>query len=116
MDSLYRERDYLISRGRNPDDQDRIRKIDNEIHSVLFMDDYAAVVIDHVCHYDDMIRDGFKINGKTYRRISCSAGQARQSTVIFCCDEIIDEVRRRIDNGRNLMKPIAPSKYNAYFG
>ena len=40
----------------------------------------------------------------------------RVSTVVFCCDEIIDELKRRLNNGRDLNKKISPSKFNTYFG
>jgi hypothetical protein len=42
--------------------------------------------------------------------------QARNSTVVLVNDEIADELRRRINNGRDMTKPLAASKFNAYFG
>ena len=48
--------------------------------------------------------------------MSCSASQARVSTIVFVDESIKDELRDRLDNGRDLNHLLAPSKYNAYFG
>ena len=34
----------------------------------------------------------------------------------MCCESIIDEVKERLNNDRDVTIPIAPSKFNAYFG
>lgn len=99
---------------------DRIDEIQNKINKTMFIPNYITVVIEHNKHYEYLYQNGFTvtINNVTrhYKRISCSAGQARVSTVAFCSDDIIDEVKCRINNGRKLDKPIASSKFNSYFG
>ena len=57
------------------------------------------VVMDNVKQYEYLYKNGFQVNEKTYRRLSCSAGQARVSTVIFCNEAILPEVKRRLNNG-----------------
>ena len=78
--------------------------------------EYITVSMDDNSHYDYIFKNGIVVNGREYRRLSCSAGQARNSTVVLCDVSIIDEVKRRINNGRKMDKPLAPSKFNAYFG
>lgn len=99
---------------------DRIIEIQNKINRTMFIPNYITVVIDHNSHYDYLYQNGFTvtIDGVTrhYRRISCSAGQARVSTVAFASTDIIDELKLRLNNGRDITKKIAPSKFNAYFG
>jgi len=92
------------------------KRIQDKINRTMFMEDYVVVVMDNAKQYKYLYHNGFYINGKLYRRLSCSAGQARVSTVIFCNVEIIDEVKFRLDNGRDLTKKFSPSKFNAYFG
>lgn len=116
VERLVEARDKLRRRRNTPEVHSEIVRLQKLIFGLLYVPDYVTVVIDHNAHYKRIIKDGVTINGKVYRRISCSAGQARACTVVLCNTEIIDEVRRRIDNGRNMMKPLAPSKYNAYFG
>ena len=99
---------------------DRINDIQKKINHTMFIPNYITVVIDHNSHYDYLYQKGFTvtIDGTTrhYRRISCSAGQARVSTVAFASTDIIDELKLRLNNGRDTTKKIAPSKFNAYFG
>lgn len=90
--------------------------IQNKINRTLFQEDYVAVVMDNVKHYDYLYSYGFTINGQIYKRLSCSASQSRVSTVIFCRENIINEVTKRLNNGRNTNKKFSPSKFNAYFG
>lgn len=101
-----------------------VRRIQFEINRNLYIPDIVSIVVKHPSHYRYLAKHGFQISqnvhGKektrTFKRLSCSAGQARNSTVIFCNVEIIDEVKRRINNNRNLTVPVSPSKFNAYFG
>ena len=95
---------------------ERINYLQCKINKTMFIDNYVTVKIEHPSHYNYMFNNGFIVNGKKYKRFSCSAGQARVSTVVFVSEDIYDELNRRLNNGRNLNKPIAPSKFNAYFG
>jgi len=82
----------------------------------MYIPEYITVTMDSVKEYEKIYKKGFVFNGKIYKRLSCSASQARVSTVVFCDETIKTELKRRLDNGRDLNHPLAPSKYNAYFG
>ena len=83
---------------------------------MMYIPEYITVVMDNVQDYKKIYEKGFKFNGILYKRLSCSASQARVSTVVFCDDRIRQELKRRLDNGRDINHLLAPSKYNAYFG
>lgn len=93
-----------------------LKRLQNKINRTLFQEDYITVVMDTIKQYEYLYHNGFIVNGKKYKRLSCSASQARTSTVVFCCEDIIEEVKHRLNNGRNQNKKISPSKFNAYFG
>ena len=115
LERLFRERNIRKKRNnknKSTENSDRII----QIHRTMFIPDYITIVIEHPSHYNKLFNEGLTINQKRYRRLSCSAGQARVSTVVFCCEDIIDELRERLNNGRDLTKKTAPSKFNAYFG
>jgi hypothetical protein len=95
---------------------DELKRLQNKINRTMFIEDYVVVVMDSIKQYEYLYKNGFYINGKCYKRLSCSSGQARVSTVIFCNDQIIDEVKNRLNNGRNENIEFSPSKFNAYFG
>jgi len=119
LERLFKERDIRKrknNKGNSKENSDRIAQIQDKINRTMFIPDYITIVMEHPSHYKKLYKDGLKINNKLYKRFSCSAGQARVSTVVFCCEEILDELRERLNNGRDLNKKIAPSKFNAYFG
>lgn len=92
------------------------KEVQQKINETLFISDYVTIVIESEKDYDYICDKGVIINGKSYHRLSCSAGQARKSTIVVCADDIIDTVIQRLDNGRDKTVPLAASKYNAYFG
>lgn len=94
----------------------QIQSIQDKINRTMFIPEYISVVIEHEKQYNYLYANGFKVNGVIYRRLSCSAGQARVSTVIFCSEVIIDELEEVLNNNRNKNVPVVPSKFNAYFG
>ena len=91
-------------------------KVQKKLDEAMFMPDYVIIEMKHNSHYDYLFANGLKLNGKLYKRFSCSASQARVSNVMFANTEIIDELNKRIDNGRNLNKELVSSKFNAYKG
>ena len=95
---------------------DEAKRIQDKINRTLFNPDYVIVVMDTFKQYEELYRNGFCINGVRYRRFSCSAGQARTSTVIFGNESILPKVTEILNNGRDLNKKLSPSKFNAYFG
>lgn len=90
--------------------------IQSKIYRSCYVEEYIIIVMDRDSHYEYMYENGLYINGERYDRLSCSASQARTSTVIFCKSNILEEVERRLNNGRNMEKKFSPSKFNAYFG
>ena len=116
LESWYSERDTIKKRKNTKDNRNRLKELQNNIYNMMYIPQYITVVMENIKDYERMFKKGFKFNGKTYRRFSCSASQARVSTIVFVDETIKDELKRRLDNGRDLNKPLAPSKYNAYFG
>lgn len=125
VEEYYAEReeyDYRLAHSNKLSKEDiekittKRKEIQYAINETLFMSDYITIVIESEKDYDYICDKGVIINGKSYHRLSCSAGQARKSTIVVCADDIIDEVTRRIDNGRDKTVSLAASKYNAYFG
>lgn len=84
-----------------------------ELDSLLFKPDYMHLVIDHD---KDLYRacKGFEINGVRYRRLVGTNGGVKQSTIVFVNEKLVDELRRRIDNGRSHDVLQIPSKFEAY--
>lgn len=116
LEEWYKERDYLKKKKNTKENRERIKELQESIYNMMYIPQYITVVMESIKDYERMFKKGFIFNGKVYKRFSCSASQARVSTIVFVTEEIKDELKRRLDNGRDLNHPLAPSKYNAYFG
>ena len=57
---------------------------------------------------------GFSINGINYKRLLGTNGGIKNSTIVFVSERHADELRRRIDNGRNMEQKLVPAKLEAY--
>lgn len=116
LEEWYYERDKIKNRANSEENKKRIREIQDKIYQMMYIPEYITVVIENNKHYEKFYKKGFIFNGSKYTRFSCSASQARVSTVVFIKDELKPKMKEILDNGRKLDKPMAPSKYNAYFG
>ena len=95
---------------------DEAKRIQDKINRMLFNPDYVTVVMDNLKQYNYLYHNGFTINNEKYKRLSCGAGQARVSTVVFGNEKVVPKVKEKLNNGRDLNKKFSPSKFNAYFG
>ena len=116
LEEWYSERDKIKKKKNSKDNRKRLKELQDNIYNMMYIPQYITVVMDNKKDYERMYKKGFLFNGVEYRRFSCSASQARVSTIAFVASNIKQELKRRLDNGRKLDKPLAPSKYNAYFG
>lgn len=116
IDKMYIERDKLLNRTRTRENKELIHKIQNKINELTFIPEYIAIVMNHPKQYEHLYYNGLMLNGQKYVRLSCSAGQARVSTVVFCSEDVYSELDKILNNSRDLMKPLTPSKFNAYYG
>jgi len=128
LESWYDERNKLKKKKKTTiEEKKRIRELQDMIYNMMYIPQYITVSMDNVPDYEKIYHDGFYFNHRWFKRISCSASQARVSTVVFCdCgdekdvyekeDSIRLQLKNRLDNGRDLSHPLAPSKYNAYLG
>lgn len=116
LEEWYSERDRIKKRKNTKENRARLKELQQNIYDMMYISEYITVVMESIKDYERMYKKGFVFNGKTYKRFSCSASQARVSTIVFVDEKIKPELKRRLDNGRDLQHPLAPSKYNAYFG
>ena len=96
--------------------EELIRELQDKIYRTSYIEEYLVIVMDNFQQYEYLYKNGVIINGEKYVRLSCSSSQARVSTVIFCNELIVEEVDKRLNNGRNVEKKFSPSKFNAYYG
>ena len=91
----------------------RIKDLYKQLNALKFKRDYVCIVMDSVKDYD-RCNQGFKINGIQYRRLMGTNGGIKNSTIIYINAALYDEIKKRIDNGRDLNKELVPAKLEAY--
>ena len=91
----------------------RVKQLYAELDEIQFKPDYLCVIIDREKDYLRACR-GFKINGLKYQRLLGTNGGVKNSTIVFISDRHADEIKRRINNGRNMEKEMVPAKLEAY--
>lgn len=90
-----------------------IRQLYAELDDIQFKPDYMSLIIDKEKDYHRACR-GFSINGVEYERLLGTNGGIKNETIVFVSKRLAGELRRRIDNGRDLTKELVPAKLEAY--
>lgn len=90
-----------------------IKKLYAQLDKLQFEENYMCLIIDRNKDYR-RAKNGFKINGVKYVRLVGTNGGIKCSTIVFVSEKLAGELRRRIDNGRDLEKPLVPAKLEAY--
>lgn len=83
------------------------------LDNIQFKPDYLCVIIDKEKDYHRACR-GFSINGMGYQRLLGTNGGVKNETIVFISNRHAKEIKRRIDNGRDLQKELVPAKLEAY--
>lgn len=90
-----------------------IRELYRNLYELQFVADYITVVMDSEKDYD-RANKGFKINGVEYRRFLGTAGGIKNSTIVYVSKDVYPELKRRMDNGRDMNVKLVPAKLEAY--
>lgn len=91
----------------------RIKALYEQLDAIQFKPDYLCVIIDREKDYRRAC-NGFSINGIGYQRLLGTNGGVKNETIVFISNRHADEIKRRIDNGRDLEKQLVPAKLEAY--
>lgn len=107
---------------KNPANRRLIEDYYQTLYNIQFQKDYVCVVMANDSDYD-RANLGFSINyglvdGKAdivhYRRFLGTNGGIKNSTIVYVNEKIYPELKKRLDNGRNLAQKFVPAKLEAY--
>lgn len=74
-----------------------------------------SVEINKKSHFSRAVgKRSIKINGNTFRRFVGTTGGLKNNTILFVNVEVLDELNKRCDCGRNKSVPLVPAKFEAY--
>ena len=91
----------------------RIKQLYAQLDDIQFKPDYMCLIIDKGKDYHRAC-SGFSINGLKYQRLLGTNGGVKNETIVFVSERHAEEIRRRIDNGRDPEKEMVPAKLEAY--
>lgn len=100
---------------------EEIHRIYNEMDKLRFRPEYLCLQCDSKKDYFTAC-NGFRVNGMEYQRLLGTSGGVKQSVIVFVSTHtvngmpLIDELRRRINNGRDESNEYIPAKLEAYMG
>lgn len=95
------------------ENRSKISELYKELYRLQFREDYVCVVMKNNSHYK-RANEGFRINGISYKRLLCTTGGVKTSTVVYVSDKIHQELKKRLSNNHNINIPLVPAKYSAY--
>lgn len=97
----------------SPENRREIRQLYQQLDKIQFKPDYVTVVIHNKRDYR-RARKGFYINGVRYERLLGTTGGVKNNTIVFVSSRLVNELRKRINNGRNPDQEFIPAKLEAY--
>ena len=92
------------------------------LYNLQFQRNYICVIMNSKSDYD-RVNQGFTINYGIvdrkecvikYRRFLGTNGGIKNSTIVYVNADIYDELKLRLDNGRDMSKELVPAKLEAY--
>lgn len=112
--SRLRSEIHKLSHSDAPNKKSRLRRLYEQLNTLLFKPDYLCLVMDTDADYDRAYKKGFTVNGIRYTRLLATTGQVKNKTIVFTSDTLKPALRKRMDNGRNPDIPYVPAKFGAY--
>ena len=96
-----------------------MKKLYSELDKLQFKPEYVSIIIDKAKDFDELNK-GFCINGMKFLRFVGTPNGLKKQTVVYVCEEnkksaaMHQELRLRLNNGRDVNMKLVPAKYEAY--
>lgn len=110
---IKKEIKFLKKQKNTAESKKKLKELYQELYKVQFKEDYVCIIMDKKSDYD-RANKGFKINGVEYRRLLTTTNGVKTSTVVYTSVRLRDELKKRIENGRNTEMKLVPAKLGAY--
>lgn len=112
----------IKKKPKSKENKNKISNYYDTLYNLQFQRDYVCVIMNSNKDYD-RANKGFSINygivnGKecviNYRRFLGTNGGIKNSTIVYVNEDIYPELKKRLDNGRNMETKLVPAKLEAY--
>lgn len=92
----------------------QIKNLYNELDKYQFKKDYVCVVVEDKKDFKYLCKNGFTLNKIKYRWLLGTPGGVKKRTLVFINEKLLYDLKKKIDNGRDLTKQFTPAKLEAY--
>lgn len=113
VEKLKKEIKNVRKRENTIQNRNKLKDLYRRLEDIQFKKDYLCLIIDREKDYWRAC-NGFTINETRYVRLVGTNGGIKNSTIVFVSDKLVDELRRRMDNGRDQSMELVPAKFEAY--
>lgn len=117
--SIRRSINSIKQKPKSAENKKAIHQYYAALDKLQFKPEYVSIIIDKTSDFFELNK-GFYINGLKYLRFVGTPNGLKKQTVVYVCEEnesgamIHQELRQRLNNGRNTNVPLVPAKYEAY--
>lgn len=108
---LIKELKTLKKEKNSNKNKEKIKEIYLKINKMQYIPELINIVMSKPNDIDKL-KNGFTVNGVTYRRFIGSPNQVKKSTVMY--SSLVDRLNPLVENGRDPEFKIIPAKYEAY--
>lgn len=102
----------------------KLKALQQELFNMLYFPYIASIHVDKAKHYDKLL-EGFTINvidnetgevisSTNYKYFLSTSASIKKWEIFFVDERYVDELQRRVDNGRDKTKQFVPAKLAAY--
>lgn len=119
LKEIARELRALRKQSKSREQIRTMKELYRQQSEIQYLPEYICVVSNTQAAFKRACK-GFSVNGMRYGRLVGTTGGVKNSTVVFAAEvgrngaPVLDELRRRINNGRDLTKEFVPAKLEAY--
>lgn len=110
---IKKEIKFIKKQKNTTENKNKIKELYKELYRVQFKEDYVCIIMDKKSDYD-RANKGFTINGVEYKRLLTTTNGVKTATVVYTSVRLRDELKKRIENGRNTAAKLVPAKLGAY--
>lgn len=110
---IKKEIKYLKRQKSTYEIKEQIKGLYQKLYDIQFKEDYLCLIMDKKSDYD-RANKGFKVNGIEYQRLLTTTNGVKTATVVYTSARLRDELKKRIENGRNTDVKLVPAKLGAY--
>ena len=104
--------------------QQKLMALQKELFNLLYFPYITSIHVDKAKHYDRLL-EGFTINvfdndtgelisSTNYKYFLSTSASIKKWEIFFVDERYVDELQRRVDNGRDMSKQFVPAKLAAY--